>query len=237
MTPPKEGGRRLPIVFIPYNGTQEEEIEVLKMVFRLDGSNPLKDDAYNNTPFYRYKPAWAYDEADYDTYLITLYGDMNVMNKYVAIEDMMKHMISTNHVHVSSTIDEGTRRYMYSPALQEYLHKLAPPTLTRSRTAAREPSRRLTEAFTDGEEEEFDFSDEKDTGGTEETKQDEIWTTSTVKKDREERDQRTDARETTRQKLTKKNPPNQEKNFSMFESDDEEDEEEEIVIELSLIHI
>ena len=38
MTPPKEGGRRLPRGFIPYNGTQEEEIEVLKMVFRLDGS-------------------------------------------------------------------------------------------------------------------------------------------------------------------------------------------------------
>jgi hypothetical protein len=47
MSPPREGGRRLPRGFIPYDGTKEEEIEALKLVFRIDGSNPFKDDAYN----------------------------------------------------------------------------------------------------------------------------------------------------------------------------------------------
>jgi hypothetical protein len=53
MTPPKGGGRQLLRGFIPYEGTQDEEIEALRMVFRMDGSNPYKDDAINI-----YKPVW-----------------------------------------------------------------------------------------------------------------------------------------------------------------------------------
>jgi hypothetical protein len=34
-TPPPSGGRRLPRGFNPCNGTQEEEIEALKLVFQL----------------------------------------------------------------------------------------------------------------------------------------------------------------------------------------------------------
>ncbi|MGK3758296.1 MAG: hypothetical protein ACI8RD_010610 [Bacillariaceae sp.] len=41
MSPPT-GGRQVPRGFNPYNGTQEEEIEALKLVFRLDGSNHLQ---------------------------------------------------------------------------------------------------------------------------------------------------------------------------------------------------
>jgi hypothetical protein len=50
MSPPT-GGRRVPRGFNPYRGTQEEEIEALKLVFRVDGSNPYKDDAYNINGF------------------------------------------------------------------------------------------------------------------------------------------------------------------------------------------
>jgi hypothetical protein len=47
LTPPREGGRWVPRGFIQYDGTKEEEIEALKFVFQIDGSNPYKDDAYN----------------------------------------------------------------------------------------------------------------------------------------------------------------------------------------------
>jgi hypothetical protein len=97
--------------FLPYVGTQEKEIEALKLVFRLDVCNPYKDDAYNINAFHKFKPSWKHSETDYHTYLVTLYGEMNVMmDKYVAIKNMMRHMISAHHVLVSTTIDETTRR-------------------------------------------------------------------------------------------------------------------------------
>ena len=61
ITPPRDGGREVPTGFIQYDGTKEEEIEALKLVFRLDGSNPYKDDAYNIN---RFKPLSKYVEAD-----------------------------------------------------------------------------------------------------------------------------------------------------------------------------
>ena len=36
---------------------------------------------------------------------MTLYGDMNVMDCYVAIKDMMQHMISTQHILPSLDVD------------------------------------------------------------------------------------------------------------------------------------
>jgi hypothetical protein len=95
MSPSRDGGRRVSRGFIPYDGTKEEEIEALKLVFRIDGSNPFKDDAYNIN---RFKPMTRYDEADYNTYLLTLHSGMDTANKYVAIEDLMKHMFSTHHM-------------------------------------------------------------------------------------------------------------------------------------------
>jgi hypothetical protein len=82
ITPPRLGGRTVPRGFIPYDGTIEEEIEALTLVFRLDGSNPYKDAAYNINQF---KPMSRYEEADYHTYLVTLHSDMDMVNKYVAI--------------------------------------------------------------------------------------------------------------------------------------------------------
>jgi hypothetical protein len=115
MSPPT-GGRRVPRGFNPYNGTKEEEIETLKLVFRLDGSNPYKDDAYNINGFHKFKPTWRHNETQYHTYLATLYDDeMEVMDCYVAINDMMQHMINPKHVRVSTE-----ERYMYSPLLLEY---------------------------------------------------------------------------------------------------------------------
>jgi hypothetical protein len=107
-TPPRVGCRQVPRGFIPYNGTKEEEIEALKLlVFRIDGSNPYKDDAYNIN---RFKPLSRYEEADYHTYLLTLHSEMDVLNKYVAIQDLMKHMLSTQHAYVQTASDDiGSR--------------------------------------------------------------------------------------------------------------------------------
>jgi hypothetical protein len=46
---------------------------------------------------------------------------MEVMDCYVAIADMMKYMISSQHIYVSTR-----RQYMYSPSLLEYLHQVTP---------------------------------------------------------------------------------------------------------------
>jgi hypothetical protein len=46
---------------------------------------------------------------------------MDVEDCYVAIKDMMKHMISSQHVCVSTT-----HRYQYSPSLLEYIHQVTP---------------------------------------------------------------------------------------------------------------
>jgi hypothetical protein len=95
LTPPTDGGRRVPRGFIPYDGTKKEEIEALKLVFQINGSNPYKDDAYNIN---RFKPLSRYDESDYNTYLLTLHSEMDKVNKYVAIQDLMKHKFSTSHL-------------------------------------------------------------------------------------------------------------------------------------------
>jgi hypothetical protein len=83
LTPPRDGGRQVPRGFIPYDGTKKEEIEALKLVFRINGRNLYKDDAYNIN---RFKPLSRYDESDYITYLLTLHSEMeDTVNKYVAI--------------------------------------------------------------------------------------------------------------------------------------------------------
>ena len=58
----------------------------------------------------------------------------------------------------------------------------------------------------------------------EETKQDENWKTQTVKRDKQERDWRMNARGMTIKRLTNKNLK-QNKNISMFELDDEKDKD------------
>ena len=78
MSPPTDG-RWVPRGFKPYNGTQEEEIEALKLVFWLDGSSPYRDNVFNIIEFHKFKPVGKYDETDYHTYIATLYyGDMEV---------------------------------------------------------------------------------------------------------------------------------------------------------------
>ena len=72
MSPPTDG-RQVPRGFNPYNGTQEEEIEALKLVFWLDGSSPYRDNVFNIIEFHEFKPVGKYDETDYHTYIATLY--------------------------------------------------------------------------------------------------------------------------------------------------------------------
>lgn len=201
MSPPTGGGRRMPPGFKQYKGTKEEEIETLKLVFRQDGSNPYKDEAYNINGFDRFKPGGKFNETNYHTYIISLYGNMEVRNCYIAIADMMQHMISSQHIYVSTT----RSRYMYSPTLLEYLHQVP-----------------QVEDAVEEEVVEYDFG----TRGKEtEDKTDAKW--NTVEKERKDRDRRSKAREQVKQRLTTtKDPPNLPKNYSTFESDDEDEEKE-----------
>jgi hypothetical protein len=48
----------------------------------------------------RFKPLSRYDESDYNTYLLSLHSEMDTENKYVAVQDLMKHMFSTSHFYV-----------------------------------------------------------------------------------------------------------------------------------------
>jgi hypothetical protein len=89
------GGRTIPTDFIPYDGIKEEEIEALKLVFPLDESNPYKDDPYNIKPF---MPMTRYEESDHHAHLVTLHDEeMDVDQKYIAIENLIKQMFSTQH--------------------------------------------------------------------------------------------------------------------------------------------
>jgi hypothetical protein len=102
MSPPIRG-RLVSTGFKQYKGTKEEEVEIRKVVFRVDGSNPYKDNAYNINGFNKFKPGGKYNEADYHTYMPSLHGDsMEVMDHYVTIVDMMRHMISSQHIFVST---------------------------------------------------------------------------------------------------------------------------------------
>ena len=222
MTPPKEGGRRVPKGFIPYDGTKKEEIKALKLVFRIDGSNPYKDDAYNIN---RFKPQSRYEESDYQTYVLTLHSEMEVVNKYVAIQDLMKHMFTTSHMWVPPTGKETTDRYKYSRPLHEYIHRRETPEATRRRTGIETPPRSIRGS--EGQEEEYDWSKDKEETGNKDKEETESENWKTIKRIKD-REQRVNAREKTKQRLTMTTPtmiPKQTAVKTLFESDDEEEED------------
>jgi hypothetical protein len=152
---PPRGDRKMPPGFIPYDGIKEEEIEALKLVFRLDGSNPYKDDPYNVKRFmpnnikgfmpYKddpysikgFMPMTRYYESDFRAYLTTLHDDnMEVEDKYVAIQNLIKQMFHTQHAWIPPTWASGSR-YMYNKPLHTFLHQSEPPSATRRRTGIR----------------------------------------------------------------------------------------------------
>jgi hypothetical protein len=116
---------------------------------------------------------------------------------------------------------------MYSQALQEYLHQLETLGATRQRTGIETPPRTMMRRYTSTkeqeEEEEYNFDEEPEQN---------VWITQTVKWAKE-RDQRMNAREKTKKRLTTivlmitTPPPSEGKVLSIFESEDEDDEEEE----------
>ena len=127
MSTPRDG-RKMPPGFIPYDGTKEEEIEALKVVFRLEGScyriNLYKDDPYN---IQRFMPMTTYDAFDHHVYLTILRDDdLDVENKYVAIQDLIKQMFSTKHAWIPPTWTSGSR-YRYNMPLHTFLHQSEPP--------------------------------------------------------------------------------------------------------------
>jgi hypothetical protein len=125
-------------------------------VFRIDGSNPYKDDAYNIN---RFKPLSRHDESDYNTYLRTLHSKMDVLNKYVAIQDLMEQMFSTSHICMPG---EETDLYTYSQVLQEYLHQSETPEATRRRTGIETPPRSIMQQYIGSEDSEEQEGQNKD---------------------------------------------------------------------------
>ena len=122
MSPPR-GGRTVPTDFIPYDGIKEEEIEALKLVFRLDGSNPYKDDPFNIKPF---MPMTRYEEADHQSHLVILHDEeLDVDQKYIAIENLIKQMFSTQHAWTPPTWTPRSR-YHYAQPLHTILHQTEP---------------------------------------------------------------------------------------------------------------
>ena len=88
-----------------------EEIFISRVAFGLIAFLIL---AYNIKQFMRMT---RYEGTDYRVYLITLHdSDMEVVNKYVAIQDLIQHMFSTQHAWVPPTSERGSR-YKYSKAL------------------------------------------------------------------------------------------------------------------------
>jgi hypothetical protein len=220
MTPPK-GGRKVPPGFISYDSTKEEEIEALKLVFRLDGSNPYKDHAYNVKKF---APYTKYDEADYHTNLLPLHSsEMEVENKYVAIRDLMRQMIGNSYIWVPTTEDGS--RYQYNRVIHDHLHQSETPEATRRRTGMKTPPSTIEtppRTMKYMEEEAYNF-DEKPVQN--------VWITQTARRAKE-REQQMNAREKTKQRLTIKSPLQEEKKmkerpFSKLEDDEEEEEDEE----------
>jgi hypothetical protein len=199
------------------------QIEALKLIFRLDGSNPYKDDAYNIN---RFKPMSRYEEADCHTYLIPLHSDMEAVNKYVAIQDLIRHMFSTQHTWVPSTSENIKNRYMYSTALHEYLHQSKTPSAKTRRRGIETPPRTVSKERK--EEEEYNFDEVQ-----EEPKQN-VWISKTIKRAKEW-DQRMTAREKAKQRLTMATPPSPPKLetavATLFDSEDEESEEEAEVVD------
>jgi hypothetical protein len=120
---------------------------------------------------------------------------MDVMNCYVAIKDMIRHMISSQHLHVPTQ-----SRYMYSPTLLEYLHQVPQVAVV---------------------VEEYDFGTRGKRG--EETEDNEKW--NTVEKERKDRDSRSMARARIKQRLTTIDPPKNYSTFDSDNEEEEEIEE------------
>ena len=73
-------------------------------------------------------PMTRYDAFDHHVYLTILHDDdMDVENKYVAIQDLIKQMFSKQHAWIPPTWASGSR-YRYSKPLHTFLHQSEPPS-------------------------------------------------------------------------------------------------------------
>ena len=240
MSPPR-GGRTIPKGFIPYEGIREEEIEALKLVFPLDGSNPYKDDAYNIKPF---MPFSRYEESDHHAHLATLHDEaLEVDLKYVAIENLIKQMFSTQHAWTPSTWTTGSR-YQYAPPLHATLFQSEPPyervgkaiRIVKSPPSSEPPyarrgnERRIIESPPKIQLKDLDEETELDSSDT-----GSAWTVKSARqreKRARERDERSSSRQKAKQRLANSNSPQKlptqrvQDISLLFDSDAEESEVE-----------
>jgi hypothetical protein len=165
-----------------------------------------------------------YKEADYHTYLITLHSDMEVVNKYVAIQELMKHMFGTQHVWVPS--DNIESRYMYSTSLHEYLHQTETPVARTRRTEIENPPRTALQSSMERKDEVQEEPKQKRKDEVQGERKQNVWISKTVKRAKD-RDQRMTAGEKLKQRLTKTPtpPPTNEMEISIFELEDEGEED------------
>ena len=220
MSPPR-GGRTVPTDFIPYDGIKEEEIEALKLVFRLDGSNPYKDDPFNIKPF---MPMTRYEEADHQSHLVILHDEeLEVDQKYIAIENLIKQMFSTQHAWTPPTWTPRSR-YHYAQPLHTILHQTEPQYKRRGKAPRIVESPPQIQLLKDlAEETELDSSD---TGSA--------WTVKQAKqraKRARERDGRNTSRSKAKQRLANSKSPQKlpkevQDISSLFDSEAEESEVE-----------
>jgi hypothetical protein len=155
------------------------------------------------------------DEDDRDiewTGVRLLMDDCALVSVLMSDTQLMRHMFSTQHVWIPS--DNIGSRYMYSIALQEYLHRSETPLARTRRTGIETPPRTVLQYR-----------------GTTEKKDENVWISKTVKRAKD-RDQRRSARENLKKRLTKKSktastppPTTKETEKDIFESDDEVEEE------------
>jgi hypothetical protein len=130
---------------------------------------------------------------------------------------------------VWSVLGQSFHSYTCLTPIQGYLHLSETPAATRRRTGMETPPRSIVQEYIGSEDlEEFDFSkDKEETSDATEVKEDEDWKIIKRAKDRE---QRINAREIIKQRLTKVTTPISRKQTevsTLFESEDEESEDEE----------
>ena len=121
---PQRGIRYPKTHLIPFNGTKEEELAVLRKTLPKDGSHPFKG------PYaldYDYGPTTHLNEPEYRNQLPILYSIDDDDDTYAAIEDLLNFTFNHRHIdtrlNVRRPLEPSTvGRYLYSTNLADALY-------------------------------------------------------------------------------------------------------------------
>ena len=123
LSPPPKGKRYPRTNLIRFDGTKEQEIEVLRHLLPKDGTNPFKE-PYTLDPVFA--PRLGLNEAIYKNFFPLLYSMSDDLDTYIAIQDLLKatfrmSIIDTNIFNRREGEPETEGRYLYTPHLANYL--------------------------------------------------------------------------------------------------------------------